>query len=160
MKSQHSLAVRLFSLLTLCSLLIQIAACGTLLYPERRGQKTGQIDAGVAILDAVGLVFFIVPGLIALAVDFATGAIYLPAGGTKGSGMPLEKTAVIYANPADLRNEAYLKSILESAVPDAGTIDLRSARYQVVSRGTDINQSIRRLAQNGFNERESAALRF
>ncbi len=51
---------------------------GTLLYPERRGHYCGRIDPGVAIMDGVGLIFFVVPGIIALAVDFGTGAIYLP----------------------------------------------------------------------------------
>ena len=54
--------------------------CGTLLYPERRGQNGGRLDADVAILDGIGLVFFIIPGLFAFAVDFVTGAIYLPPG--------------------------------------------------------------------------------
>jgi hypothetical protein len=56
------------------------ASCGTILYPERRGQRAGRIDAGVAVLDGIGLLFFIVPGVIAFAVDFATGAIFLPSG--------------------------------------------------------------------------------
>jgi len=64
-------------------LIIQMSACGILLYPERQGQKKGTIDAGVAVLDAIGLLFFIVPGVIAFAVDFATGAIYLPPGQSK-----------------------------------------------------------------------------
>lgn len=55
-------------------------SCGTILYPERRGQKAGRIDAGVAVLDGIGLLFFIVPGVIAFGVDFATGAIFLPSG--------------------------------------------------------------------------------
>jgi len=53
-----------------------LTACGTLFYPERRGNNS-QIDPTVAILDGVGLLFFIVPGLIAYAVDFTTGTIYL-----------------------------------------------------------------------------------
>jgi hypothetical protein len=53
-------------------------SCGTLLYPERRGQPRGVIDSGVLLLDAVGLIFFVVPGLVAFAVDFTTGAIYYP----------------------------------------------------------------------------------
>ena len=57
------------------------SSCGTLLYPERRGQPRGQLDMGVIALDAIGLIFFIVPGLIAFCVDFATGAIYLPSPG-------------------------------------------------------------------------------
>jgi hypothetical protein len=59
----------------------QITACGTLLYPERRGQTNGQIDIGVAALDAIGLLFFFVPGVVAFGVDFITGAIYWPGGG-------------------------------------------------------------------------------
>jgi len=62
-------------------LITQITACGTLLYPERRGQTNGQIDIGVAALDAIGLLFFFVPGVVAFGVDFITGAIYLPDGG-------------------------------------------------------------------------------
>jgi len=60
-------------------LIFQITGCGTILYPERRGQRAGNIDPGIAILDAVGLFFFIIPGLIAFGVDFTTGTIYLPA---------------------------------------------------------------------------------
>ncbi|MDA8164438.1 MAG: hypothetical protein M0017_05340 [Desulfobacteraceae bacterium] len=55
-------------------------SCGTLIYPERRGQRKGDIDPAVAILDGVGLLVFIIPGLIAYAIDFSTGAIYLPHG--------------------------------------------------------------------------------
>lgn len=36
---------------------------------------------GVAALNAVGLLFFFVPGVVAFGVDFMTGAIYLPGGG-------------------------------------------------------------------------------
>ncbi|TWI54276.1 hypothetical protein IQ22_02139 [Pseudomonas duriflava] len=60
------------------AVLTQLSACGTLFFPERRGQITGQIDPGIAILDAVGLLFYVIPGLIAFGVDFASGAIYLP----------------------------------------------------------------------------------
>jgi hypothetical protein len=58
----------------------QLAACGTILYPERRGQISGQIDPAIAGMNAIGLLFFIIPGLIAFAIDFSTGAIYLPGG--------------------------------------------------------------------------------
>jgi hypothetical protein len=61
-------------------LLVQLAGCGTLLYPERRGQTSGEIDPTVAILDGIGLLFFLVPGLVSFAIDFSTGAIYLPGG--------------------------------------------------------------------------------
>lgn len=69
------------------ALITQLAACGTLFYPERRGQIDGKLDPMVFALDAVGLLLYIVPGLIALGIDFATGAIYLP-GGEKYSVAP------------------------------------------------------------------------
>jgi len=55
-----------------------VTSCGTLLYPERKGQISGRIDPEVAILDAIGLLFFFIPGVIAFAVDFSNGTIYLP----------------------------------------------------------------------------------
>jgi hypothetical protein len=61
-------------------LAFSLASCGTLLYPERRGQPAGRLDIGVVALDGIGLLLFLVPGVIAFAVDFATGAIYLPPG--------------------------------------------------------------------------------
>lgn len=67
------------SLLIVLALMICTASCGTIIYPERRGQTSGRIDAGVAVMDGVGLLIFLVPGVVAFAVDFATGAIYLPS---------------------------------------------------------------------------------
>jgi len=83
-------------------LMIQMSACGILLYPERQGQKRGTIDAGVAVLDAVGLLFFIVPGVIAFAVDFATGAIYLPPGQSKTKLFAGKSTPVVQLDLKDL----------------------------------------------------------
>lgn len=71
---------KLIGSLLCLSLLTQLAACGTIFYPERRGQISGKIDPAVAIMNAIGLLFYIIPGLLAFAVDFTTGAIYLPGG--------------------------------------------------------------------------------
>jgi len=68
----------LASVLLSATLVTQLAACGTVFYPERRGQMTGEIDPAIAVLIGIGLLLYVVPGLIAFAVDFATGAIYLP----------------------------------------------------------------------------------
>jgi len=59
-----------------------VAGCGTILYPERRNQPPGgNLDWGIVALDGVGLLLFFIPGVIAFAVDFSTGAIYLPPDG-------------------------------------------------------------------------------
>ena len=73
--------LKFLSLVLGATLVVQSLGCGTIMYPQRKGQKAGQIDVAVAALDAVGLLFFIVPGVIAFAVDFNNGTIYLPKGG-------------------------------------------------------------------------------
>jgi len=65
------------TVLLLC-IALQAVSCGTVFYPERRGQPAGRLDPKVVALDAVGLLAFFVPGVIAFAVDFNNGTIYLP----------------------------------------------------------------------------------
>ncbi len=62
------------------TLVAQLTGCGTLMYPERRGQKDGRLDIGIVALDTIGLLFFLIPGIVAFAVDFHEGTIYLPMG--------------------------------------------------------------------------------
>jgi hypothetical protein len=71
---------RIVSAALVATLLAQLSACGTIFYPDRRGQLEGRIDPLVAGLNAIGILFYVIPGLIAFGVDFATGAIYLPSG--------------------------------------------------------------------------------
>ena len=78
MTTTHDHGAKRTALAVLLAVSLLTASCGTLLYPERRGQSHGRIDPSVAILDGVGLIVFLVPGLIAFGVDFATGAIYMP----------------------------------------------------------------------------------
>lgn len=66
--------------LLVAALFTQLTACGTLFFPERRGQIEGRVDPAVAALNAIGILFYVLPGLIAFGIDFATGAIYLPGG--------------------------------------------------------------------------------
>ncbi|WP_167142570.1 polyribonucleotide nucleotidyltransferase [Pseudomonas sp. OTU750018] len=72
--------------LIVAALLTQLTACGTLFFPDRRGQIEGRIDPMVAGLNAIGILFYVIPGLIAFGIDFATGAIYLPGGLTSQVG--------------------------------------------------------------------------
>lgn len=104
------LHTRLLSGAIAISLLIQLAACGTIFYPERRGQISGQIDPAVAIMDAIGLLFYIIPGLLAFAVDFITGAIYLPGGKQAQVDPQLLQKAV---NPDGSIDNLRLKAIIE-----------------------------------------------
>lgn len=76
---------RLTTALLAAGLLLQ--GCGTLMFPERQHEPhSGKMDGNILILDGIGLLFFLIPGLVAFGVDFATGAIYLPEGIEKGEG--------------------------------------------------------------------------
>jgi hypothetical protein len=96
-----------------CAVLIfQLAGCGTLMYPERKGQRDGRIDAGVAVLDGIGLLFFIIPGVIAYAVDFSNGTIYLP-GGTRRGSLDLKDLKQVKFDPKHYTNATVEKIIKE-----------------------------------------------
>ncbi|GAB3389679.1 polyribonucleotide nucleotidyltransferase [Azotobacter armeniacus] len=62
------------------ALTTQLSACGSIFFPDRRGQIEGKVDFLVVGLDTIGLLFYMIPGVIAFAIDFTTGAIYLPPG--------------------------------------------------------------------------------
>jgi hypothetical protein len=77
----------LVSLLLALAVLVPSTGCGTLLFPERQDTShSDRFDPNVLILDGLGLVFFVIPGLLAFGLDFYTGAIYLPADVEKGEG--------------------------------------------------------------------------
>jgi hypothetical protein len=82
---------RLAATLTAAALTLSQTSCGTVLHPERRGQPGGPLDPAIVALDAVGLILFFVPGIVAFAVDFSNGTIYLPP----------ERS--VYSSPAELR---------------------------------------------------------
>jgi hypothetical protein len=55
-------------------------SCGYLLHPERRGQQSGRIDGATMVMDLLWLLVGVVPGVVALIVDFSSGAIYVRGG--------------------------------------------------------------------------------
>lgn len=93
------------------TLLTQVTACGSIFFPDRRGQIDGKIDPVVVVLDAVGLLFYVIPGLIAFGVDFATGAIYLEPGKTAQIAPEKLQQAIGADGKVDNRK---LQAILES----------------------------------------------
>lgn len=116
MLAKHSKPIAIALCLTL---IFQLTSCGTLLYPERRGQEGGKIDPVVAVLDGVGLLFFLIPGIIAFGVDIGTGAIYLPPGG-RSEAPPAEDEEeaeepfrVVYVDPATISAETIEAAIAQ-----------------------------------------------
>lgn len=70
------LRTKLIAYLLIFSMLFSIVSCGFILYPERRGRTQGRIDPVVLVLDCLWLIPGIIPGVVALVVDFVTGGIY------------------------------------------------------------------------------------
>lgn len=63
-------------------ILFNTASCGYVFYPERRNQHIGyynKVDPAVTAADAACLLLMIVPGVVALSVDYTTGALYYPS---------------------------------------------------------------------------------
>ena len=76
--------------------------CGTILYPERRGQRThARVDTGVAVMDACWCLL-IIPGVIAFAVDFSNGAIYLPGGQADANSLKVVRTPTAHPDAASI----------------------------------------------------------
>jgi hypothetical protein len=76
-----------------------VAGCGMILHSERRNQPPGgNLDWSVVALDTLGLLLFFIPGVIAFAVDFSTGAIYLPPSQYGNVGRPAKDQSLITVN--------------------------------------------------------------
>ena len=75
------------SILLALLLVVPFSGCGTIFFSQRQNKEHSKdLDTNIIILDAVGLLFWVAPGVVAYIVDFCTGAIYLPVGVEKGEG--------------------------------------------------------------------------
>jgi predicted small lipoprotein YifL len=111
--------------------LMSLTACGYFLYPERRGQTKGDLDIPIILLDGSSLLFAVVTGsgviavvgIVALAVDYTSGCIYLP---------PKSKKAELEVIPFDNKRaltKADLESILSGYTGTSVNIDEESIVY-------------------------------
>jgi hypothetical protein len=135
--STEDLSRRSFVLVSLGSCLALSSGCGLLLYPERRGQRGGRLDWGVVLLDGLGLLLFLVPGIVAFVVDFATGTIYLPSEpyyvvppesyGQMQPG-PTEQTLVAQSVPRGQMTKQRIEEVVSSHV--GRPVQLVDGRFQ------------------------------
>jgi len=126
-------------------MVLYIASCGTILHPERKGQKSGEIDTKIAIYDAIGLIFFLIPGIVAFAVDFSNGTIYLPPGEEKSSSMvpiyDLDKMIAIKTGKKNL-TEDDIESVIKEYT--GKTVDISSPN--VVFKRIEGEKNIKKLS--------------
>lgn len=113
---------RWLALVLVVTCLTSFTACGYFLYPERRGQEGGRIDPVVVLLDAALLLLFIVPGVVAFAVDITSGTIYLPDGRTG-------ELTEIKLDRAGRLDTATLEGILSRHLGKTVTLDLETTLF-------------------------------
>lgn len=123
--------------------LTALAGCGTLFHPERKGQIGGRIDPAVAIANGVGLLFFIVPGVIAYAVDFSNGTIYLPSGRSSAGveTLPMEKDMKV----------AELERLLSEKSGKSVSLDDEMVRVEAVET---LDEAIALIRMSGIGDEE------
>jgi hypothetical protein len=122
---QRRLALRLISGGALCA---GLGGCGTIFYPERIGQPHGPLDWKVVALDTVGLLLFLVPGVIAFIVDFHNGTIYLPT-----EQIPYDQAPAL-SRKVPLEPEKRSLGDIESAVNHETGLDLSLAPGTYLTR--------------------------
>lgn len=74
-------------LTAVCALVF--TGCGTLFRSERIGKTASdKIDPAILILDCCGFIFGLIPGVVALVLDFNNKTIYFSAGESADAAMP------------------------------------------------------------------------
>jgi hypothetical protein len=121
---------RSFIRITAAGSLGLIAGCGTIMHPERRyAPNDGRLDWGIVALDGLGLLLFFIPGVIAFAVDFTTGAIYLPPAGYGDNTRPASDEQLVAVEVP--RDELTQQRLEEVASQHAGRdVRLVSGEYK------------------------------
>ncbi len=156
-------AITKFTSLLVCSvMLLQLVSCGTLLYPERRGQRSGELDIAVVLMDGIGLLFFIIPGIVAFAVDIDTGAIYLPPGHSRGRsqrGADTDEVLVTKVDPESL-NPDTLSAIVTEKTGYPIRLDDPNLIIKKVDKPVNIAEELKRLSQTYVKEADASFLPF
>lgn len=150
MKTKHRLSTTATLLLATVTM-AYTTSCGTLLHSERSGKPhSHRIDPTIAILDGVGCLFFLVPGVIAFAVDFYTGAIYLPVNRPAGTSTtpecdPAEAVRVLQLTQEQLTKE-HIEAIVSQHVGRPVTIARQTTSAHRLPEARDIRERVARFA--------------
>jgi hypothetical protein len=134
-------------------LIFQLLACGYFMYPERRGQKpVGRVDPAIAVLDALGLLLFIIPGVIAFAVDITNGTLYFPAGRQHSSvSTETDRITRIQVNPNEL-NETMIREMVEKQTGLSLGPDLKGVEIYELDRSENIEARLVALESSEYRK--------
>ncbi len=101
------------ALLVTAFMLFFITSCGTILKPGQINRShSSSLDITVVVLDSIGLIFLLVPGIIAFAIDHVNGTLYLPKGQLYLSDSSIDGVYdTLIANGYDLTKEQLEKAM-------------------------------------------------
>lgn len=154
------LSIRRFVTLTVTFACLAQSSCGTILHPERIGQPPGRLDPGVVALDGVGLLVFLIPGALAFAIDFYTGAIYLPPQYSLKPGASdanSDDLVTIRVDPEALTPRRVAQVLREQTGRDV-RLDPGTYRVMRIDSVDQFGQATERLAQNEHSQSSTAVI--
>lgn len=96
--------------LTVAAFFLATSGCGYILHPERRDRRvhSNDIDVPILIMDLLWLIPGVIPGVIALAVDITSGALYK---GGAVAAVPGQEALVRVNGPAPADCEVTLRCL-------------------------------------------------
>jgi hypothetical protein len=127
--------IRMIAATTMLTVGSSSPGCGYFLHPERRGNRS-DVDAGSLVMDLLWLLPGIIPGVVALIVDFSSGAVYV-RGRTAVLLPPDGRVAVrLPSSPTPMRLEfrlvtsservlAYKTAIIGPSTPAGQSVELK-----------------------------------
>ena len=108
---------------------------GTLFHGERKGQQaSNQVDPTVLILDCCGFLFGIIPGVVALVIDYSNNTIYYTKAEVRAnqhsSVKDIDRSGMIALKMDDMSNEAIEKALSRELGRTVSLADLQVVAAQ------------------------------
>ncbi len=136
---------KILTLALVAGFVANLTACGTILYPERKGQTDGRVDIGVVALDAIGLLFWFIPGVIAFAVDFSNGTIYLPGG--ERAQLSDEEMNEVVTDKGKVDQQKLNKLVAAKAKVEGDDVDWSELKAQSLNSTAELERYLQRPMQ-------------
>ena len=116
-------------------LMLQLAACGTLFYGERKGKPaSSQIDPAVLVLDCCGLLFGIIPGVVAIVIDYSNKTIYYTKAEVKAMNSAsidsIDRSRMVAVKMDEMSNEAIEQALSRQLGQQVKLADLQVVAAQ------------------------------
>lgn len=116
-------------------LMLQLTACGTLFHAERKGQQAStQVDPTVLVLDCCGLLFGIIPGVVAIVIDYSNKTIYYTKAEVKAMNSAsidsIDRSRMVAVKMDEMSNEAIEQALSRQLGQQVKLADLQVVAAQ------------------------------